>query len=127
MTVLVTTHYMDEAEQCARLVLILDGQLVANGTPAEIKASLPAGCSRSCRRAIRSSRDDGRGRPGRRGCLPAGVALRAVAVPGGLEAMRPALAQVGTVAAAEPTLEDAFVTLVREHRGPRDADKEGRR
>jgi hypothetical protein len=53
-----------------------------------------------------------------------GVALRAVAAPGGLEAMRPTLATLGAVAPAEPTLEDAFVTLVREHRGPR--DKEGR-
>ena len=27
MTVLVTTHYMDEAEQCDRLAFILDGKL----------------------------------------------------------------------------------------------------
>ncbi len=40
MTVLVTTHYMDEAEQCDRLVLILNGRLVADGTPDGIKASL---------------------------------------------------------------------------------------
>ena len=26
MTVLVTTHYMDEAEQCDRLAFILDGR-----------------------------------------------------------------------------------------------------
>jgi len=40
--------------------------------------------------------------------------------------MRPALAKLGAVAAAEPTLEDAFVSLVREHRGLRDAGREGR-
>jgi ABC-2 type transport system ATP-binding protein len=33
MTVLVTTHYMDEAEQCDRLAFILDGALIANGSP----------------------------------------------------------------------------------------------
>ena len=39
--------------------------------------------------------------------------------------MRPALAKLGTVAAAEPTLEDVFVSLVREHR-PARQDKAGR-
>ncbi|MFA5786270.1 MAG: ABC transporter ATP-binding protein [Actinomycetota bacterium] len=37
-TVLVTTHNMDEAEQCDRLAMLLDGRLVAEGTPAEIAA-----------------------------------------------------------------------------------------
>jgi ABC-2 type transport system ATP-binding protein len=36
-TVLVTTHYMDEAEQCHRLAFIQRGKLVAMGTPEEIK------------------------------------------------------------------------------------------
>ena len=37
-TVLVTTHYMDEAERCHRLAFIFRGQLLASGTPAEIVA-----------------------------------------------------------------------------------------
>ncbi|HOX08067.1 MAG TPA: ABC transporter ATP-binding protein [Planctomycetota bacterium] len=37
-TVFVTTHYMDEAEYCGRLGLIYRGQLIALGTPAELKA-----------------------------------------------------------------------------------------
>ena len=36
-TVLVTTHYMDEAEQFDRLVFIYDGRLIAEGTPAELR------------------------------------------------------------------------------------------
>lgn len=36
-TIFVTTHYMDEAEQCHRLAFIHDGRLVAMGTPSEIK------------------------------------------------------------------------------------------
>ncbi len=40
MTVLVTTHYMDEAEQCDGLAFILDGRIIASGSPAELKASL---------------------------------------------------------------------------------------
>jgi ABC-2 type transport system ATP-binding protein len=33
MTVLVSTHYMDEAERCARIVYLSDGQIVVQGTP----------------------------------------------------------------------------------------------
>ena len=40
MTVLVTTHYMDEAEQCDRLAFILNGRLIADGTPHELKEGL---------------------------------------------------------------------------------------
>ncbi len=36
-TIFVTTHYMDEAEQCHRLAFIHDGNLVATGTPSHIK------------------------------------------------------------------------------------------
>ncbi|WP_243372448.1 ABC transporter ATP-binding protein [Geotalea sp. SG265] len=36
-TVFVTTHYMDEAEYCDRLGLIYRGQLIALGTPAQLK------------------------------------------------------------------------------------------
>jgi len=37
VTVLVTTHYLDEAEHCDRLGLIYDGRLVALGSPASLK------------------------------------------------------------------------------------------
>jgi ABC-2 type transport system ATP-binding protein len=37
-TVLVTTHYMDEAERCQRLAFLSRGRLIAVGTVAEIKA-----------------------------------------------------------------------------------------
>lgn len=37
VTILVTTHYMDEAELCDRLALIFQGKMVAVGTPAELK------------------------------------------------------------------------------------------
>ncbi len=38
VTVFVTTHYMDEAEQCQALAFIHRGKIVAQGSPAEIKA-----------------------------------------------------------------------------------------
>ncbi len=37
VTVLVTTHYMDEAEYCSRLVLIFQGRIIASGSPTELK------------------------------------------------------------------------------------------
>ena len=40
ITVFVTTHYMDEAEYCDRLGLIYRGELVALGTPEEMKTRL---------------------------------------------------------------------------------------
>ena len=38
MTIFVTTHYMDEATHCERIVMINLGTIVAQGTPAEIIA-----------------------------------------------------------------------------------------
>jgi ABC-2 type transport system ATP-binding protein len=37
VTVLVTTHYLDEAERCERVALIHRGRLAALGTPGEVK------------------------------------------------------------------------------------------
>jgi ABC-2 type transport system ATP-binding protein len=39
-TVLVTTHYMDEAERCGRLAMMSGGHLIALGTPAEVAAQV---------------------------------------------------------------------------------------
>ncbi|HNY64247.1 MAG TPA: ABC transporter ATP-binding protein [Deltaproteobacteria bacterium] len=39
MTVFVTTHYMDEARNCGRIVMIDLGNIVAEGSPGEIVAS----------------------------------------------------------------------------------------
>ncbi len=35
--VLVSSHVMDEAERCERLLLMRDGELIADGSPTEIK------------------------------------------------------------------------------------------
>ena len=39
LTVLVSTHYMDEAERCHKIAYIADGHLLAQGTTAEIIAN----------------------------------------------------------------------------------------
>lgn len=39
-SVLVTTHYMDEAENCHRLAFIYQGRLIAEGTPQELQGQM---------------------------------------------------------------------------------------
>jgi ABC-2 type transport system ATP-binding protein len=41
VTVIVTTHFMEEAEYCDRVVILDSGQLLAEGTPADIRARAP--------------------------------------------------------------------------------------
>jgi ABC-2 type transport system ATP-binding protein len=44
VTIFLTTQYLDEADQLANLVAVLDdGQVVAQGTPAELKRRIPGG------------------------------------------------------------------------------------
>jgi len=41
-TILVSTHYMDEAERCHRLAILDRGRLVAEGVPKKLMADIPA-------------------------------------------------------------------------------------
>lgn len=43
-TILLTTHYMEEADSlCQRLAIVDHGHMIAIGTPADLKASIPGG------------------------------------------------------------------------------------
>jgi ABC-2 type transport system ATP-binding protein len=42
ITVFVTTHYMDEAEYCHRISIMVDGKIAALGTPTELKQQFNA-------------------------------------------------------------------------------------
>ncbi len=42
ITIFVTTHYMDEAEYCHRVSIMVDGKIEALGTPRELKNSFEA-------------------------------------------------------------------------------------
>ena len=63
-TIFVTTHYMDEAEHCHRLVFIQNGRLAAVGSPEEIKKEKMEGqvleidCS-NVATAVKTLRDSG--------------------------------------------------------------------
>jgi ABC-2 type transport system ATP-binding protein len=42
VTVVVTTHFMEEAEYCDRIAIMDAGRLLAQGTPAEIRDHAPS-------------------------------------------------------------------------------------
>ncbi len=114
MTVLVTTHYMDEAEQCDRLAFILEGDLIAEGPPPELKQELSgrlfeveAGAEPFAALAAV------RGQEVLEDVYLFGPRLRAVSRAGAEEATRRLLSRTGTPAPAEPSLEDVFVSFAR--------------
>ncbi|MEX0878236.1 MAG: ABC transporter ATP-binding protein [Thermoanaerobaculia bacterium] len=114
MTVLVTTHYMDEAEQCDRLAFILDGRLIADGAPNALKESLrgrifevvPRGDPFAALSRVR-------GEAVLEDAYLFGVRLRVVARPGEAAAAERLVAALGDRAPAEPSLEDVFVSFAR--------------
>jgi len=124
-TIFVTTHYMDEAEHCARLSFIQDGRLVALGSPQEIKREkmhgqvLEVDCDRP---DVAMKRLRAAGRLAERDVQVAlyGASLHVVAE--GVADLRPAieeeLTQAGlkiqSMALIAPSLEDVFVASVRD-------------
>ncbi|MFY9551937.1 MAG: ABC transporter ATP-binding protein [Thermoanaerobaculia bacterium] len=119
MTVLVTTHYMDEAEQCGRLAFILNGKVISEGAPHDLKQGLrgrifetrPPGDPFSALAAVR-------GELALEDAYLFGVRLRAVAREGAAVETRRLLARFGEPAEAEPSLEDVFVSLARRQPAP---------
>jgi ABC-2 type transport system ATP-binding protein len=119
-TVLVTTHYMDEAERCHRLAFIFRGEVLACGTPAEIlehsglhvvEADFHAGQAVRAAEVLTAAPDVDE-------VSPFGDTLRvAVRRSDAGVALGAALAQAGITARAvrkvRTSIEDAFVSLVR--------------
>jgi ABC-2 type transport system ATP-binding protein len=114
LTLFVTTHYLDEAERCARLGYLYLGHLLAVGTPAELK-QLPAVTPPGTQRLEITGADNARllaelrHKPGVHQATLFGHALRSL-----VDAThRPAdLGLDGAdVRTVEPTLEDVFVAL----------------
>jgi ABC-2 type transport system ATP-binding protein len=113
-TVLVTTHYMDEAERCHRLAFIFQGRVLDEGRPDEIVA----------RRGLAAAEievTDGdaaaaalRARPEVEEIEPYGHVLRVVTR--GTDPLALATSVVGPLVRGQPSrvsVEDAFVAMVR--------------
>lgn len=102
--VLVTTHYLQEAAQCTRLVLLARGRLVGVGSVAELTAGIRVVAVRSTpwRRAFEALTAAG---------LPTMLDGRSVRIAGAdPERVRAALAEIDAdVREVAPTLEEAMV------------------
>jgi ABC-2 type transport system ATP-binding protein len=118
-TVFVTTHYLDEAEYCRRIGLMVDGRLVALDTPAALKRTWVPDLVLVVRgRALAGASAALRARPGVRAVSPFGAGLHVRVDPDRLgerevaEALAAAGASEVKVERAEPTLEDVFLAVV---------------
>ncbi len=125
-TVFVTTHYLDEAEYCRRIGLMVDGRLVALDTPAALKRAFVPGLVLVARgRDLARAAPALLGREGIRAVTPFGAGLHIMVDPGRWtgEAVERALAGAGAsgvrVESAEPSLEDVFLAVV--DRGAKEA------
>jgi len=113
VTVLLTTHILDEAERCDRVGILHRGRLVALGTPAQLKARL--GGDVVVVQAVNPPELQGKVRE-RFGCEPLLVdGLLRVERSRGHEFVRELVeafpGEVQSVTFGRPTLEDVFVSL----------------
>jgi ABC-2 type transport system ATP-binding protein len=123
VTVLVTTHYLDEAERCHRVALIHAGRLAAIGSVPEVKtifASRPIVEVRAARPVDAMTALDAMPEVEKTSLF--GTAVHAVlrSPDAGPEQIRNALAargiEVGAVDRVEPSLEDVFLDVVEKAR-----------
>ena len=119
VTILVTTHYMDEAEYCERVGIMRDGKLLAMDTPSNLKKNIILG---DVWEVFAEPLQDGLAvLPEVDGVLRVGLAgdhLRTITERGKgkdelLKALREKEMDVKDIVVAEPTLEDVFISLAR--------------
>jgi ABC-2 type transport system ATP-binding protein len=118
-TVFVTTHYLDEAEYCRRIGLMVDGRLVALDTPAALKRTwVPDRVLLVRGRNLSDGAAALRELPGVRAAEPFGAGLHVRVDPSAwsAEAVGAAIGQRGgegiSVEESEPSLEDVFLAVV---------------
>lgn len=119
VTILVTTHYMDEAEYCERVGIMRDGKLLAMDTPSNLKRDFIPG---DVWEIFAEPLQDGLAvLPDVEGVLRVGLAgdhLRTITERGKkkedlLSALRAKNVNVRDIIVGEPTLEDVFISLAR--------------
>lgn len=118
-TVIVTTHYMDEAERCDSLILMSGGKIIANGTPTQLKREKIKGTILSIdTNRPTESLEVVSALPGVKDVALYGRSIHVLTTePDQLtRSAEKALAEKGMsiqkIAPVQPTLEDVFVTLI---------------
>jgi len=129
-TILVSTHYMDEAERCHRLAILDRGVLVADGTPAELTGALAGRTVEVHAQEPRQAQRALVNLPGVLSVAQIGNTLRVLADPGvdAVPRVREALRSAGLQAEVHEgaaSLEDVFVDVTRKQQ--RDADAQAAR
>jgi ABC-2 type transport system ATP-binding protein len=118
ITVLVSTHYMDEAERCHRLAYIAYGELLATGSPAELVGR--SGLHTYALRGAQESQIHTIGElPGVDQAVPFGVVLRVSGVDAELlqtSLQAYASAHALSLTPDAPKLEDVFIQLMGQAR-----------
>ena len=117
-TLLVSTHYMDEAERCHRLAILDRGRLVADGTPQELTEALAGRTLEVVAAQPRRAQQALVGLPGVLSVAQIGNSLRVLAAADGDARARieTALRQANLaaeVAVTPPNLEDVFTSATR--------------
>ena len=122
VTVFVTTHYMDEAENCGRMVLIYHGTIIAMGTPQEMKTNcmknevLEIIISNSQDWLEKISKIEGVKKAALFGAnIHTVVYDSAKAIPAIKEFLEKEGAGIFSVAKIMPSLEDVFVSAIEEY------------
>jgi ABC-2 type transport system ATP-binding protein len=121
ITILVSTHYMDEAERCHRLAYIAYGSLLATGTASEIVASCRLNTWEVSGDGIHRLAEELRGMAGVDQVASFGATLHVSGQDGAcLQASLQTLSQASAVriAAVTPSLEDAFIHLMQNAQDP---------
>jgi ABC-2 type transport system ATP-binding protein len=127
-TVLVTTHYMDEAEYCDRVGLMVDGRLEALDAPSGLKRSFVPGRLFDVRGVEPGAGPALAALPGVLQVEPFGAGFHVRVHEEGLQIgdLHHALATSGFSGAVvedrDPTLEDVFLEVVGTRSGPADAE-----
>jgi len=117
-TILLSTPYMDEAERCGRVGFLLDGRLVATGTPDELRAALGTVVLDLHGTDSRAARPIVQGLPGCAEAVTFGEHLHVTVPRHGFDAeatvaaVRAAGVEVIGWAVLEPSLEDAFLSFI---------------